>query len=57
MNEFINRIFRNLTRKESKKRESNVGLISKMPENVLYGEDPGIVPSDDLKNQLDNDIK
>jgi len=57
MSGFMNKIFGNIHKKEHKKIESNVGFISKIPEDVLYGEDPGTVPQEDTKNQLENDIK
>ncbi|WZL73857.1 hypothetical protein QBE52_03725 [Clostridiaceae bacterium 35-E11] len=54
MNGFMNKLF---GRKNNKKAASNSKILSEMPENVLYGEDTGAIPPDDMKNQLENEIK
>lgn len=57
MNGFINKIFKNVNKQEHKKIHTNVGLISKMSENVVYGEDTDEFFSNDSKNQLGDDMK
>lgn len=57
MNGFINKVFKGFHRKKSKNTATNTRILNQMPENVLYGEDTGAIPPDDLENQLENEKK
>ncbi|MEW9123253.1 MAG: hypothetical protein AB2421_11145 [Thermotaleaceae bacterium] len=63
MNQFMNKLINGMSinKHSGKKRwgdtASRSAILKDMPENVLYGEDAGAIPPEELTNQLDNDIQ
>lgn len=61
MNNFVNKLLGGLHLGKSKHRWDDTAarsvVLRDMPENVLYGEDPGAIPPDEFTNQLEDDIK
>lgn len=61
MNDFVNKLLGGLhlgmrKRRWDEKAAPSV-VLRDMPENVLYGEDPGAIPPDEFTNQLEDDMK
>ncbi|MCT4619687.1 MAG: hypothetical protein N4A62_09910 [Marinisporobacter sp.] len=57
MNGFMNKVFKGFRGKKSQNTAVSSKILNEMPENVLYGEDSGAIPLEDLENQLENDKK
>lgn len=59
MTNFMSKLFNGMRIKGTAKHPTaaNSPILKDMPENVLYGEDTGAVPYDELANQLEDDIE